>query len=75
MGKYYAIDLKESFYHGAVISALAIGFTMIGKSLEPLPPEPILSNFYVPSEDYHNRLAFITLSMIGIGAYLWYHEK
>ena len=26
-------DLKECVYYGAVISALAIGFTMLGKSL------------------------------------------
>ena len=29
----YAKDLKESIYHGAVVSALAIGFTMIERSL------------------------------------------
>ena len=29
--------------------------------LEPLPPKPVLSDFYIPSEDHHNReLAFIT---------------
>ena len=26
-------DLKESVYHGAVISVLAIGYTMLGKTL------------------------------------------
>ena len=26
-------DLKESVYHGAVASALAIGYTMLGKTL------------------------------------------
>ena len=41
-----------------------------------LPSKPVLSDFYVPSEDHHNReLAFITLSMIGIGAFLWYSDK
>ena len=30
----------------------------------------------LPSEDHHNReLAFITLSMVGIGAFLWYSDK
>ena len=44
--------------------------------LEPLPPKPTLSDFYVPSEDHHNReLAFITLSVLGIGAFLWYSDK
>ena len=27
----YTKDLKESVYHGAVISTLAIGYTMLGK--------------------------------------------
>ena len=46
-------------------------FIVTGRQLEPLPPKPILSDFYVPSEDDHNReLAFITLSMIGIGAFM-----
>ena len=26
-------NLKESVYHGAVVSALAIGYTMLGKTL------------------------------------------
>ena len=43
---------------------------VISRQLEPLPPEPVFSDFYVPSEDHHNReLTFITLSMIGIGAF------
>ena len=28
----YTKDLKESIYHGAVVSALAVGLTMLGKS-------------------------------------------
>ena len=51
-------------------------FIVTGMRLEPLPPKPVLSDFYVPSEDHHNReLAFITLSMVGIGAFLWYSDK
>ena len=51
-------------------------FLVTGRPLEPLLPKPVLSNFYIPSEDHHNReLAFITLSMIGIGAFLWYSDK
>ena len=30
-------------------------FLVTGRQLEPLPPEPVLSDFYVPSEDHHNR--------------------
>ena len=51
-------------------------FIVTGGQLEPLPPKPVLSNLYVPSEDHHNlELAFITLSMVGIGAFLWYSDK
>ena len=51
-------------------------FIVTGRQLEPLPPKPVLPDFYVPSEDHHNReLAFITLSMVGIGAFLWYSDK
>ena len=57
-------------------SAMQQYFTVTGRQLEPLPPKPVLSNFYVPSEDHHNHeLAFITLSMVGIGAFLWYSDK
>ena len=57
-------------------SAMQQYFIVTGRQLEPLPPKPVLSDFYVQSEDYHNReLAFITLSMIGIGAFLWYSDK
>ena len=50
-------------------------FIVTGRQLEPLPPKPV-SDFYVPSEDHHNReLTFITLSMIEIGAFLWNYEK
>ena len=48
-------------------SAMQQYFRVTGRRLEPLPPKPVLSGFYVPSEDHHNReLAFITLSMVGI---------
>ena len=57
-------------------SAMQRYFLVTGRLLEPLPPKPVLSDFYVPSEDHHNReLTFITLSMIGIGAFLWYSDK
>ena len=57
-------------------SAMQQYFLVTDRKLEPLPPKPILPDFYVPSEDHHNHeLAFITLSVIGIGAFLWYYEK
>ena len=57
-------------------SAMQQYFLVTGRQLEPLPAKPVLSDFYVPSEDHHNgELTFITLSLIGIGAYFWYYEK
>ena len=57
-------------------SAMQQYFIVTGRQLEPLPPKPVLSDFYVRSEDHHNReLAFITLLMVGIGAFLWYSDK
>ena len=35
----YTKDIKESVYHGAVVSFLAIGYTMLGKtSIKMSPP-------------------------------------
>ena len=31
-------DLKESVYHGAIISILAVGYTMLGKRLIKMSP-------------------------------------
>ena len=46
---------------------------LFGEKLSELPPEPKLSDFYTPSEDQHNAdLAFITVSMVGLGAFLYY---
>ena len=57
-------------------SAMQQYFLVTGRQLEPLPPKPVLSDFYVPSEDHHNHeLAFITIWMIRIGAFLWYSDK
>ena len=57
-------------------SAMQQYFLVTGRQLEPLPPKAVLSDFYVSSEDHHNcELAFITLLMIGIGAFLWHSDK
>ena len=34
----YTKDIKESVYHGAVVSALAIGYTMLGKNVDKNEP-------------------------------------
>ena len=35
-------------------SAMQQYFIVTGRRLEPLPPKPVLSDFYVLSEDHHN---------------------
>ena len=34
-------DLKESVYHGAIVSILAIGYTMLGKTLIKMSPRSL----------------------------------
>ena len=49
---------------------------VFGHELSPLPQEPVLSNFYTPTDEQHYReLGFIALSMIGIGGVLYYFES
>ena len=52
-------NLKESVYHGAVISILAIGYTMLGKTLIKMSP-PSLGKFNV--EDGVKSVAIIAIS-------------
>ena len=47
-----------------------------GHELPPLPREPVLCDFYTPTDEQHYReLGFIALSMIGIGGVLYYFES
>ena len=55
----YTKDLKESVYHGAVVSALAIGYTMLGKTLVKMSP-PSLSKFDI--EDGVKLVGIVALS-------------
>ena len=55
----YTKDLKESVYHRAVVSALAIGYTMLGKMLVKMSP-PSLSKFDV--EDGVKLVAIVAMS-------------
>ena len=55
----YSKNLKESVYHGAVVSVLAIGYTMLGKTLIKMSP-PSLSKF--DTEDGVKLVAIIAMS-------------
>ena len=49
---------------------------VFGHKLQPLPREPVLSDFYTPTDEQHYReLGFIELSMIGIRGVLYYLES
>ena len=49
---------------------------VFGHELPPLPREPVLSDFYTPTDEQNYReLGFIVLSMIGIGGVLYYLES
>ena len=48
-------------------------YEVFGHELPPLSREPVLSDFYTPTDEQHYReLGFIALSMIGIGGVLYY---
>ena len=46
---------------------------VFGHELLPLPREPVLSDFYTPTDEQHYReLRFIALGMVGIRGVLYY---
>ena len=55
----YMKDLKESVYHGAVVSALAVGYMMLRKALIKMSP-PSLSKFDI--EDGVMLVAIVAMS-------------
>ena len=55
----YMKDLKESVYHCAVVSALAVGYTVLGKPLIKMSP-PSLRKFDV--EDGVKLVAIVAMS-------------
>ena len=59
MAKNYTKDLKESVHHGAVISILAVGYAMLGKTLVKMSP-PSLGKFDI--EDGVKLVAIVAMS-------------
>ena len=55
----YTKDLKESVYHGTVVSVLAVGYTMLGKMLVKMSP-PSLGKFDI--EDVVKLVAIVAIS-------------
>ena len=49
---------------------------VFGHELPPLPREPVLSDFYTPTDEQHYReVGLIAVSMIGIRGVLYYLES
>ena len=49
---------------------------VFGHELPPLPREPVLSDYYIPTDEQHYReLGFIAWGMIGIGGVLYYRKS
>ena len=55
----YTKDIKESVYHRAVASVLAVGYTMLGKTLIKMSPSS-LSKFDI--EDGVKLVAIVAMS-------------
>ena len=55
----YTKDIKERVYHGSVVSILAIGYTMLGKTLIKMSPSS-LSKFDI--EDGVKLVGIVALS-------------
>ena len=59
MAENYTKDIKESVYHRAVFSVLAVGYTMLGKMLVKMSP-PSLGKFEI--EDGVKLVAIVAMS-------------
>ena len=55
----YMKDLKESIYHGAIVSILAVGYTMLGETLVKMS-FPSLGKFDI--EDGVKLVAIVAMS-------------
>ena len=55
----YTKDLKERVHHGVIVSVLAIGYTMLGKTLIKMSP-PSLSKFDI--EDGVKLVTIVAMS-------------
>ena len=64
----YTKDLKESVYHGVVVSALAIGYTMLGKTLIKMS-SPSLGKF-----DIEDGVKLVAIKYVRFlfGLHIWF---
>ena len=76
INKQLRLERKAETKFTALNEAMREYHEVFGHELPPLPREPVLSDFYTPSDEQHYReLGFIALSMIGFGRVLYYFES
>ena len=76
INKQLRLEQKTEIKFTELNDAMREHHEVFGHELPPLPREPVLSDFYTPSDEQHDReLAFVVLSMIGIGGVLYYFER
>ena len=76
ISKQLRLERKVETAFSEVNDAMIEHHEIFGHQLLHLPQEPVLNNVYDLSNKQHGReLAFIALSMVGIGGVLWYLEN
>ena len=76
INNYLRLESKAETKFTDLNNAMREYHEVFGHELPPLPQEPVLSDFYTPTDEQHYReLGFIVLSMIGIGRLLYYLES
>ena len=75
INKQLRLERKAETKFTGLNDAMRAYHEVFGHELPPLPREPVLSDFYTPSNEQHDtELAFVALSMIGIRGVLYYFE-
>ena len=73
MNKLLSLETKAETKFTELNDAMREHHEVFDHDLPRLPQEPVLRDFYTPSNEQHDReLAFIALSMVRIGGVLFY---
>ena len=75
INKKLRLELQAETKFTELNNAMREDHEVFGYKLQSLPREPVLSNYYTPSDEQHYRaFRFITLSITGIGGVLYDFE-
>ena len=75
INKQVGLEAKRETKFTELNDAMREYHEVFGHKLPPFPREPVLSYYYTPSNEQHDReLVFMALSMIGIGGVLYYFK-